>query len=189
MSDILLLHSALGLRPAVTQFADLLRGGGHTVHTPDFYDGAVFDDTAEGIAHRDEIGARDLFARVKARLDAVPANAVLAGFSLGAAFAQRLAADRPQARAVVLLHSVAAPREDWRGQPVQLHRYENDPFIEEDAVRAFRTAVEAAGAPFEDIVVPGRGHLFTDLRTSDGDRAARDDSAQRILDLLSRLAN
>lgn len=110
MSDILLLHSALGLRPAVTQFADLLRAGGHTVYTPDFYHGIVFEDSAQGLAHRDEVGARELFARVRVGLSQAPDNAVLAGFSLGAAFAQRLAGDRPKARAVVLMHSVAAPR-------------------------------------------------------------------------------
>lgn len=186
MSDILLLHSAYGLRPAVTDFADLLRAGGHTVRTPDFYEGRVFDDAAEGLAHRDEVGARELFARVTAGMSAVPEEAVLAGFSLGAAFAQRLAADRPRAQAVVLLHSVARPRGDWQGQPVQLHRYENDPFVDPDDVRAMHTAVQSCGAVFEDIVVPGRGHLFTDLETQDGDRAARDASVRHLLDLLER---
>lgn len=187
MSDILLLHSALGLRPAVTQFAELLRAGGHTVHTPDFYDGALFEASAEGLAHRDEVGARELFGRVQSGLETVPDDAVLAGFSLGAAFAQRLAGDRPQALAIVLMHSVAAPRGDWRRQPVQVHRYESDPFIEQDDVRDLQSAVQSSGAIFEDVVVPGRGHLFTDLDTPDGNRAARDAAAQRVLDLLDGL--
>ncbi|XAS76982.1 dienelactone hydrolase family protein [Dermatophilaceae bacterium Sec6.4] len=186
MSDILLLHSALGLRPAVTQFADLLRAGGHTVYTPDFYHGIVFEDSAQGLAHRDEVGARELFARVRVGLSQAPDNAVLAGFSLGAAFAQRLAGDRPKARAVVLMHSVAAPRGGWSGQPVQLHRYETDPFIDEADVQTLGAAVRASGASFQDIVVAGRGHLFTDLDSPDGDRRARDASAQHILELLDR---
>lgn len=186
MSDILLLHSSLGLRPAVGHFADLLRAGGHTVRTPDFYDGRVFDHDVDGVAHRDEIGARELFGRARAGIGDLPDDAVLAGFSLGAAFAQRLAADRPQARAVILLHSVATPRGEWTGQPVQVHRYATDPFVANNDVQALRTAVEASGASFEDVVAPGEGHLFTDLDTRDGDRAARDTSARRIIDLLGQ---
>ena len=44
MTEIVLFHSALGLRPGVTAAADRLRAAGQTVHTPDYYDGEVFDD-------------------------------------------------------------------------------------------------------------------------------------------------
>ena len=53
MADVLLLHSALGLRPGVHAFADLLRERGHEVTVPDYYEGHVFDEEASGIAHRD----------------------------------------------------------------------------------------------------------------------------------------
>ncbi len=181
MADILLLHSALGLRPAVLEYADLLRDAGHTVHTPDYYDGHVFDGN-DGLAYRDEVGGRALFGRLS--LDNLPEDAVLAGFSLGAAFAQRLAADRPAARAVVLLHSLGAPRGPWPGQPVQVHRHTEDPFISQADVLALKSAVLASGAAFEDVVVPGKGHLFTDLDDVDGDRHLRDDSVARMLALL-----
>lgn len=46
MATILLLHSALGLRPGVQEFAERLRGLGHTVTAPDFYEGRVFDTEA-----------------------------------------------------------------------------------------------------------------------------------------------
>ncbi|NLF04799.1 MAG: carboxymethylenebutenolidase, partial [Actinomycetales bacterium] len=39
MATILLLHSALGLRPGVHAFADLLRERGHEIEVPDFYEG------------------------------------------------------------------------------------------------------------------------------------------------------
>ncbi len=186
MSDILLLHSALGLRPAVHDFAEALREAGHTVYTPDFYDGHVFDDQRAGLAYRDEIGAGTLFTqRLLPQLADLPADAVLAGFSLGSAYAQALAARRPEARAVVLLHSIAAPRGDWPGQPVQVHRYAQDPFVDAEALATLGQAVRASGATFQDWVTPGRGHLFTDLGTPDGDADALTATLERILALLA----
>lgn len=189
MSHLLLLHSALGLRSAVGDFADRLRASGHTVDTPDYYDGQVFDDEPSGIAYRDEIGPKELLARLAPALDALPDDAVLAGFSLGAAFAQSLARKRPQARAVILLHSVAAPRGDWSGQPVQVHRYAQDHWIEPADVTALGDAVRASGAAFEDHVVPGSGHLFTDLGTPDGDAGATDATIERVTALLAPSAD
>jgi dihydrofolate reductase len=44
MAEVVLFHSVLGLRPGVIAAADRLRAAGHTVYTPDFYDGEMFDD-------------------------------------------------------------------------------------------------------------------------------------------------
>lgn len=184
MSHLLLLHSALGLRPAVTDFADRLRERGHTVQTPDYYDGTVFDDEQAGIAHRDAVGTKELFGRLSETVAALPDDAALAGFSLGSAFAQTLAARRPQARAVILMHSVAAPRGDWQGQPVQVHRYAEDDWIDPADVEALGATVRASGATFTDHVVPGRGHLFTDLGTADGHEQALADTVDQVDALL-----
>lgn len=175
MAHIVLFHSALGLRTAVLDFADALRGLGHVVVTPDYYDGHVFVSTDDGLAHRDAVGVRALMDHARTALDDAPADAVLAGFSLGAFFAQAFAAKRPDARAAVLLHNVEAPRDGtWSGVPVQVHRHAVDPFISEPDVTALRDAVTTSGAPFDDVVAPGEGHLFTDLATPDGDAAACD---------------
>lgn len=185
MAHIVLFHSAIGLRPAVTQFAQRLTELGHDVTTPDYYDGRVFDSESEGIAYRDEVGVGPLMRVASQALEEAPDDAVLAGFSLGAFFAQALAAKRPRARAALLLHSVTSPRDGWNGVPVQVHRYARDPWIDEPDVTALAEAVRASGASFEDIVVPGRGHLFTDLDTPDGDAAALEASLERIDRLLS----
>ena len=186
MTTILLLHSAFGLRPAVTRFADALREHGHEVVVPDYYGGHVFDDTCAGLSHRDDIGPARLLAGVRPVLEELPADTVLAGFSLGAAFAQRLAADRPEAAAVILMHSVAAPRGGvWSGQPVQVHRYAEDPFVDPADLRALGDAVRASGAEFVDFVTPGKGHLFTDTDLPDGDAAATAATVERIAALLA----
>lgn len=186
MSTILLLHSALGLRPAVTRFADALRERGHEVVTPDYYSGNVFDDNCAGLSHRDDVGPAQLLARVRPVIDELPADTALAGFSLGAAFAQRLAADRPQAAAVILMHSVAAPRNGaWSGQPVQVHRYAEDPFVDPADLQALGAAVRASGADFADFVTPGNGHLFTDTDLPEGDAAATAATIDRVAELLA----
>lgn len=183
MATILLLHSAYGLRPAVTRFAEALRGRGHDVVVPDFYDGRTFADDA-GLAYRDEVGGRVLLDRLRPTLESLPPDAALVGFSLGAAFAQRLAADRLRAAAVILLHHVSRPRGAWSGQPVQVHRCTLDPWIDPDDVEALRTAAGAAAAVFEDVVVEGRGHLFTDTDLPGGDADATNRSIDRIDRLL-----
>jgi len=178
MAQILLLHSALGLRPAVLDFAERLRGLGHAVDAPDFYEGHVFDDEAAGIAHRD--AHPEYFGHVRALAADLPGETAFAGFSLGAWFAQRLASQRPEARAAILLHSAAAPRGDWSGVPVQVHRHHVDPWINPADVTALGAAVAASGAAFEDHVTPGEGHLFTDLALPEADPEATAATVARI---------
>lgn len=178
MAPILLLHSALGLRPGVHDFADRLRAHGHEVTVPDFYDGHVFDIEAEGIAHRD--AHPEYFEHVRSVADDMPADTVFAGFSLGSFFAQRLTAKRPDSRGAILISSVTAPRHPWSGVPVQVHRYATDPWITPADVDSLGEAVRASGAPFEDHVTPGEGHLFTDPQLPGFDGEATEATVARI---------
>ena len=45
MGKVALFHHAQGLTDGVRAFAAGLEANGHAVHTPDLYDGAVFDAT------------------------------------------------------------------------------------------------------------------------------------------------
>ena len=56
MAEVLLFHHAQGLTEGVVAFADLLREAGHTVHTPDLYDGHTFQTLDEGIGYARETG-------------------------------------------------------------------------------------------------------------------------------------
>jgi hypothetical protein len=49
MAEVLLFHHAQGLTPGVVSFADTLRRAGHSVHTPDLFDGRSFDTLEQGI--------------------------------------------------------------------------------------------------------------------------------------------
>ena len=79
MTEILVLHSALGLRPGVHAFAAELRAEGHTVHTPDFYEGAVFDDLDAGIDHRDALGFDRMMEATTSAADAAPSYSLRSG--------------------------------------------------------------------------------------------------------------
>jgi dienelactone hydrolase len=56
MAEIVLFHHAQGLTPGVVAFADELRSAGHTVHTPDLFDGRTFGSIDEGLGHVEEMG-------------------------------------------------------------------------------------------------------------------------------------
>ena len=57
MAEVLLLHHSLGLTPGVVAFADQLRAAGHTVHTPDYFEGRTFGSIEAGTAYGDELGS------------------------------------------------------------------------------------------------------------------------------------
>src|SRR5262245_7889753 len=98
MADVLLFHHALGQTSGFLAFADDLRRAGHTVHTPDLYDGHTFQTLDEGIAYAQEVGFGDVIERGVRVADDLPNELVYAGFSLGVLPAQKLAQTRPGAR-------------------------------------------------------------------------------------------
>ena len=57
MTEVVLYHHVQGLTDGVRSFADELRQAGHTVHTPDLFDGRTFDSIDEGMAFARETGS------------------------------------------------------------------------------------------------------------------------------------
>ena len=189
MAEVLAFHHALGLTPGVVAFADELRAAGHTVHTPDLFDGRTFGSVEEGVAHARQLGFDELLERGVRAADGLPEELVLAGFSLGVMPAQRLAQTRPGARGALLLHGclpVAEFGEQWPASvPVQVHGMDADPWFEGEDLEAARELV-AQAADGELFLYPGGEHLFTDasLPSYDGDADAL--LRQRVLDFLAR---
>jgi dienelactone hydrolase len=191
--EIVLFHSVLGLRPGVLRWAERLRAEGYVVHTPDLYDGEVFDDYEAGFAKVEAIGGIGaLIERTNAAVAGLPERVVYAGFSNGGASAQLLALARPGARGLVLMHAAlpveAFGAEAWpAGVPVQVHYAEHDPFREQEALDALAAQARASGAPFEAWDYPGSGHLFADPDLSEYDAASADLMFGRVLDFLRRV--
>ena len=164
MTDVLLYHHIQGLTDGVRAFADDLRGAGHTVHTPDLFDGRTFASIEEGFGYARDAGFDTIRERGTAAADELGPDLVYAGFSFGVTIAQRLAQTRPGARGALLMHScisVAEFGEAWpEGVPVQIHGKEGDEFFHEDLPAARELAGSTASA--ELFVYPGDQHLFTD---------------------------
>jgi dienelactone hydrolase len=149
MTEVLLFHHALGLTPGVVTFANELRAAGHTVHTPDLFDGRTFGTLDEGLAHAREIGFENILERGVREADDLPADLVYAGFSLGEMAAQKLAQTRPGARGALLFYSCIPISGEWAfgpwpdGVPVQIHGMDADPiFVGEGDIEAAREIVE-----------------------------------------------
>ncbi|WP_329563380.1 dienelactone hydrolase family protein [Kitasatospora sp. NBC_01266] len=191
MAQILLLHSAYGLRPAVTEAAERLRAAGHTVHLPDLYDGKVFEDVEAGLEYRERIGTDELLRRAvgaAAPLLTPGTRLVYAGLSLGGALAQNLALADEHALGLLLLHGTSDVRDDAVVEiPVQLHVAEPDPFETEDWLNAWYLRMRKAGAEVEVHRYRGAGHLFTDPGLADYDAEASDAAWAASLAFLSEL--
>ena len=186
MADVLLFHHAQGLTPGVRAFADDLRAAGHTVHTPDLFDGETFDTVDEGVAHAREVGFGTVLERGVSAADGLPNDLVYAGFSLGVMPAQKLAQTRPGAQGALFFHSALPPSEfggDWpSGVPLQIHFMENDPWAEEDLPAAREIAETVDGA--ELFIYPGDRHLFADNSLSDYDEHCAMLLKERVLSFL-----
>jgi len=173
MSEIVLFHSVLGLRAGVLGAADRLRAAGHTVHTPDYYDGRTYDQYPPAFEFLEEIGGiPDVIARCTAAASQLPADLVYGGFSLGGVPAELLAATRAGARGLILLHTAipldALGVQAWPGSvPVQVHFATGDPYRDKAELDSFEASVRASGARYEQFDYPGNGHLFTDRTLPD----------------------
>lgn len=176
MAEVLLYHHIQGLTDGVRAFADDLRRVGHTVHTPDLFDGRTFGSIEEGFEFARDTGFEAIRERGAKAVDGLGAGLVYAGFSFGVTIAQRLAQTRPGARGALLMYSclpVAEFGEAWpAGVPVQIHGKDGDEFFDEDLPAARELAGSVPGA--ELFVYPGDEHLFADssLDAYDAEAAA-----------------
>ena len=193
MATVLLFHHARGQTPAFLAFADALRRAGHTVHTPDLFDGRTFPSIDEGIAYANEIGFEALLERGARTADDLPAELVYAGFSLGEMAAQKLAQTRAGARGALLFYSCIPISGEWAfgpwpdGVPVQIHGMDADPiFVGEGDIDAAREIVET-GEDAELFLYPGNQHYFADSSLPSYDADATVLLTRRVLEFLDRV--
>ena len=190
MATVVLFHHALGLTPGVVAFADDLRGAGHTVHTPDLFQGRTFPSIDAGLAHAEEIGfPGEVIGRGERAVEELPADLVYAGFSLGVLPAQKLAQTRPGAIGALLFYScvpVSSFGSSWpREVPVQVHGMDRDPiFAGEGDLDAARELV--AQAPEGELFLyPGDQHYFADPTVRSYDEEAAKLLKRRVLRFLA----
>ena len=195
MAEVVLFHHVQGLTDGMSAFAEELRAGGHTVHTPDLFDGerpATIDD---GVAYSQSIGGDVLDERADQVVANLPEGLVYAGFSSGAGTAQRLAQTRPGARGALLYEACMPITGEWAfgpwpdGVPVQIHGMDRDPFFAlEGDVDAARELVETVGSELAELFVyPGDRHLFADSSLPSYDADAAVLVVQRSREFLDRV--
>jgi dienelactone hydrolase len=194
MSEVVLFHHVQGLTEGVRAFADDLRAGGHTVHTPDLFDGQRFDSIEEGFAYTKSLEEDTIDQRADAAVDGLPEDVVFAGVSYGVPPALRLTVTRPGAKGLLMFESAMPIAGEWavgpfpEGVALQIHGAEGDEFFAEDRPFADE-AVELLGPERAELFVyPGEQHLFTDrsLPSYDADQAAL--VTERTLAFLDRLS-
>jgi dienelactone hydrolase len=195
MAEVVLFHHVQGLTDGVLAFAAELRAGGHTVHTPDLFDGERAATIEDGIALAGRIGDETIEARANEAVARLPQDLVYGGFSLGGASAQRLAQTRPGARGALMYEAFISLTAEWAfgpwpdGLPVQVHGMDKDPFFAlEGDLDAARELAEAIGPQLAEVFTyPGDGHLFIDSSLPSYDPAATALVLSRSREFLDRL--
>jgi dienelactone hydrolase len=188
MAEVLLFHHAQGQTVGFHAFADELRRAGHTVHTPDLFDGRTFGTIDEGLGYAKEVGFGEIVERGVRAAEELPTELVYAGFSLGVVPAQKLAQTRPGARGALLFYSCLPTSEfetSWPADvPVQIHGMDADPiFVDEGDLDAARALVESAEHA-ELFLYPGDQHYFADSSLPSYDESAATLLTQRVLAFL-----
>lgn len=190
MTDILLLHHLQGLTPGVVALADAFRAAGHTVHTPDLFEGRTFGSIDEGAGYARSVGFDEVRARGVAAADGLPEDLVVAGISLGVMAAQQLVAARPGVRGALLYEAFAGPENfgGWPdGVPVQVHGMADDEFFGHEGDREAAETFAAGRPEVEVFVYPGDRHLFVDSSLPSYDAEATRLVLDRSLAFLDRL--
>ena len=164
MAEVVLFHHIQGLTDGVRALAGDLQVSGHTVHTPDLFEGRTFRSIQDGLAHVSEVGHEIIVQRGLDAAAAVPHSAglVYGGLSFGAGIAQRLAQTTADARGALLLESCLPEAEfgTWpSGLPAQIHGMVGDEFFAED-LPAARALTEHEHVELYEYA--GDGHLFSD---------------------------
>jgi dienelactone hydrolase len=193
MGEVLLFHHAQGRTEGFNRFADELRDAGHTVHTPDLFDGRTFPSIDDGMAYAQELGFPDtIIGRGERAAGELPDGLVYAGFSLGVLPAQKLAQTRAGARGALLFSSCVPTQYfgSWpSGVPVQIHGMDADPiFVGDGDIDAARQLVASTDGG-ELFLYPGDQHYFADSSLPSYDAEATAVLTRRVLDFLRRVGD
>ncbi len=165
MTGVVLFHHAQGLTPGVLAIAQAWRDAGHTVHTPDLYEGHTYATLDEGMTHVRRVGFEAIQQAGVEAVAELPADLVYAGISLGAIPTMALAQNRAGARGALLIAGFVPPAEfgTWPpGLPAQVHGMSGDPEFADSGDLAAAEEFAAAEQAVELFVYDGDEHLFVD---------------------------
>jgi dienelactone hydrolase len=192
MTDVVLFHHAQGLTEGLRDFADQLRAAGHSVTLPDLFEGKTFASIEDGVGYAQQTGFDTIVERGRAAAEALPAEVVYAGFSLGVMPAQMLAQTRAGANGALLFEACVPVSEfssEWPSSvPVQVHGMDSDAFFADEGDLDAAKDLVAMAKDGELFLYPGDRHLFADSSLPSYDEAAATLLTQRVLDFLGRVS-
>jgi dienelactone hydrolase len=190
MAEVLMFHHAQGQTPGFHAFADELRRAGHTVHTPDLFEGRIFDSIEAGLDYIEGVGFGEMIERGVHTADGLAGELVYAGFSLGVLPAQKLTQTRPGARGGLFFYSFVPVSEfgPWpEGVPAQIHGMDADPYFAGEGDLEAARELAATGADAEVFLYEGDQHYFTDSSLPSYDPEATRLLTERVLRFLSSI--
>ena len=189
MAEVVLYHHVQGLTTGVQSFADELRQAGHTVHTPDLFDGHTFDTIEEGMAFARETGFGALVERGAGSRRGEPPRLVYAGFSFGVWSRSSSRRPGPVLAAPCSCPAVSRSRSSARRGPrasrfrCMARRPTRSSKRTSTAARALADSTDEA----ELFLYPGNEHLFADSSLPAYDAAAAALLTGRVLAFLDAL--
>ena len=170
VGGVLLLHPWWGVNDDIRAYADRLAAEGFTVATPDLFEGRVATtiedadrlstELDEDVADAFVLAAEDELGRT---LGDPSLGIATVGFSMGAAWALWLPAQRQEVAATVVYYgSMEGPSLSRARVPVLGHFAEKDEFEPEESIAAFEATLRSAGRDAEIHRYLGTGHWFAE---------------------------
>lgn len=177
---ILLLHAWWGLKPFFQQTCDRIAEQGFVVLAPDLRDGHVaktVDEAQEMMDKSDNRQVEAMIMNAKNYLLHYPSRIkrkiAVIGFSMGAAWALDVAADRPQhVAAVVTFYGAGDVDVSALHARIIGHFSDVDEWEPYDGIKGLERKMKAAGVDVEFYTYPGKAHWFVEEDRPEYDAAA-----------------
>lgn len=193
-AGVVVLHPWWGLNEDITSFTERLADEGFAAAAPDLYDGNVAATIDEAEQLNSELNEDAADATVLTTVDELGgvigdpgARIGVVGFSMGAAWAIWLPAQRREVVASVLYYgSIEGPSLTRARTPVLGHFAETDPYEPDENLATFERTLRTARRDVEIHRYPGTGHWFAEPSQDAYVPAAADLAFDRTVAFLRR---
>jgi carboxymethylenebutenolidase len=179
-AGLILLHAWWGLNDDVKRRAEILRGEGYTVVTPDLLGGHVATTIEAAKAQtKDEAQNEERNTRIvdEAVTDLAKTTdrVGIVAWSMGVWYAWKMGITRSDTvKGLVLFYGIGPNEPDAPKTPVLAHYAEHDEYEDLGFARQVETEMRAAGSDIRVELYPGTKHWFDEPSRPEYDKAASD---------------
>ena len=189
---MILLHAWWGLNDDVKKRAEIMRGEGYAVVTPDLLSGRVATTIDEAKAQtKDESENEDRNTKIVDDAVTDLAKKVdrigIVAWSMGVWYAWKMGISRSdKVKALVLFYGIGPNEPHAPKSPVLVHYAEHDEFEDIGLARTVEKEMLAAGRDIKVELYPGTKHWFDEPSRPEYDKAASDLAWQRTRAFFAR---